>query len=108
MSARLAAHVWVGAYLRRLQIEGIGVYVVARGDATAGAVLVKLARLDGTATAFTRVFDLETSARRWDVLCEGPEAEIDAAISRQRGFDPDLWVIEVEDARGRHFLDEME
>lgn len=108
MSARLAAHVWVGAYLRRLQIEGIGVYVVARGDATSGAVLVKLARLDGTASAFTRMFDLVTSTRRWEVLCEGPEPEVDAAISRQRGFDPDLWVIEVEDARGRHFLDEME
>jgi len=39
-------------------------------------------------------------------LIEGPEAEVDAAVSRQRGFDSDLWVIELEDARGRHLLDE--
>jgi hypothetical protein len=39
-------------------------------------------------------------------LAMGPEAEVDAAIARQRGFDPDLWVIEVEDRAGRHLLDE--
>ncbi|MEM1372062.1 MAG: DUF1491 family protein, partial [Pseudomonadota bacterium] len=26
--------------------------------------------------------------------------------TRQRSFDPDLWVIEVEDRNGRHLLDE--
>ncbi|MCC5964098.1 MAG: DUF1491 family protein [Rhodobacteraceae bacterium] len=107
MSARLAAHVWVGAYLRRVQLEGIAVYVVARGDATAGAVLVKLARLDGTATAYIRMPDLTTGGLQWQVLCDGPERDVDAAIARQRGFDPDLWVIELEDAKGRHFLDDM-
>jgi len=103
---RLASGVWVSAYLARLQAESIPVYVVARGDATAGAVLVKLATMDGQAVAFQRVADLMTGARKWDVLAEGPEAEVDAAIARQRSFDPDLWVIEVEDARGRHMLDQ--
>ena len=104
--SRLASGIWVGAYLARLQAEGIPVYVVARGDETAGAVLIKLATLDGRARAFHRIVDLMTGNRKWDVLAEGPEAEVDATIARQRGFDPDLWVIEVEDARGRHMLDE--
>lgn len=104
--SRLAAGFWVAAYLARLQAAGIPVYVVARGDETAGAVLVKLATMDGQAQAFHRVADLMSGTRRWDVLAEGPEAEVDAAIGRQRSFDPDLWVIEVEDARGRHLLDE--
>ena len=102
---RLAAGVWVAAYLARLQAEGIPVYVVARGDETAGAVLVKLATLDGRATAFHRVVDLMSGTRRWDVLADGPEREVDESIARQRAFDPDLWVIEVEDSRGRHMLD---
>ena len=104
--SRLAAGIWVGAYLARLQAEGIPVYVVARGDDTAGAVLVKLSTLDGRAQAFHRVVDLMSGTRRWDLLAEGLEREVDDAIGRQRGFDPDLWVIEVEDAKGRHLLDE--
>ncbi len=107
MSARLATGIWVAAYLRRLQLEGIPAYVITRGDGTAGAVLVKLALMDGRARAFTRGFDLATGARVWQVLVEGGEAEVDAAIARQRGFDPDLWVIELEDAHGRSLLDEM-
>ena len=47
-----------------------------------------------------------TGARVWAPLAEGPEAEVDAALGRQRRFDPDLWVIEVEDRAGRHLLDQ--
>ncbi|MAM61880.1 DUF1491 family protein [Maritimibacter sp. UBA3975] len=104
--SRLATGIWVSAYLTRLQAEGISTYVVARGDATAGAVLVKLATMDGQAQAFQRSVDLMTGARTWMTLAEGDEAAVDASIAKQRGFDPDLWVIEVEDARGRHMLDE--
>ncbi len=104
--ARLASGIWVAAYLARLRAEAIPAYVTARGDETAGAVLVKLATLDGQARAFHRSLDLMTGARTWVTLTEGDEREVDAAISRQRGFDPDLWVIEVEDRRGRHLLDQ--
>lgn len=104
--ARLAAGVWVSAYLRRLEAEGIPAYVARRGDDTAGAVVVKLATLDGKAQALQRSFDLMTGARTWVVLAEGAEAEVDGALARQAGFDPDLWVIEVEDRKGRTLLDE--
>lgn len=103
---RLTARFWIDAYRRRLALRDIPAFVTAHGDDTAGAVLVKLATLDGQARAFTRGFDLMTGARQWTELAAGPEAEVDAAIARQRGFDPDLWVIEVEDRQGRHLLDE--
>jgi hypothetical protein len=101
---RLASGLWVEAYRLRLEAEGIPVYVTARGDGTAGAVLVKLATLDGRARAFQRVTALDGS-RPWDVLAEGDEAEVDAVIARARRADPDLWVVEVEDRAGRHRLD---
>ena len=104
--ARLAAGVWVSAYLTRLRLADIPAFVTAKGDATAGAVLVKSNPLNGQATAFHRSFDLLSGARAWVVLDEGPEPQVDAAIARQRSFDPDLWVIEVEDRAGRHLLDE--
>jgi hypothetical protein len=104
--ARLAAHVWVGAYLARLRQAAIPAYVIARGDAVSGTVLVKVATMDGQAVALTRSFDLMTGERTWVVLTEGPETEVDESIAKQRSFDRDLWVIEVEDPKGRHLLDE--
>lgn len=102
---RLTADFWVHAYLARLRQHDIPAFVTAHGDDTAGAVLVKLNTLDGQAAAYQRGFDPETGARRWVTLVAGGEGEVDAAIARQRGFDPDLWVIEVEDRAGRHCLD---
>ncbi|PWG18517.1 DUF1491 family protein [Salibaculum griseiflavum] len=103
---RLTADVWVSAYLTRLRLADIPAFVVRKGDATAGAVLVKLNTLDGRAVAYQRSFDLVTGDRKWMVLTEGEEPEVDAALARQAEFDPDLWIIEVEDRAGRHLLDE--
>lgn len=103
---RLTADFWVRAYLARLQVAHIPAYVTARGDETAGAVMVKLATLDGRAKVFQRSFDLMTGARAWVVLAEGPEAEVDALLTRARARDPDLWLIELEDRQGRTLLAE--
>ncbi|KIN78339.1 DUF1491 family protein [Sulfitobacter mediterraneus] len=104
--ARLTSRFWIDAYLARLRFQDIPAFVVAHGDDTGGAVLVKLSTLDGRAMVFQRSFDLMSGERRWVELSSGPEAEVDDAIARQRGFDPDIWVIEVEDRQGRHLLDE--
>jgi hypothetical protein len=103
---RLTARIWIDAYLTRLRLQDIPAFIVAHGDDTGGAVLVKLSTLDGRAQAFQRSFDIMTGERQWMTLAEGEEAEVDAAIARQRGYDPDLWVVEVEDRQGRHLLDE--
>ena len=103
---RLTADFWVRAYLARLQAAHIPAYIVAKGDATAGAVLVKLAMLDGQARLFQRSFDLITGGRAWVVLTEGAEAEVDEAARRQRRMDPDLWIVEIESREGRTLLDE--
>jgi len=104
--ARLTADVWVSAYLTRLRLVDIPAFVVKKGDATAGAVLVKLNTLDGKAKAFQREFNLMEDRREWRVLCEGDERKVDASLMKQRSFDPDLWIIEVEDRQGRTLLDE--
>ena len=106
MAPRLTADFWVRAYLARLRLADIPAYVTAHGDDTAGAVVVKLATLDGRAQAFQRSFDLMTGDRRWITLAEGAEADVDATLARERARDRDLWVIEIEDRQGRTLLDE--
>jgi hypothetical protein len=104
--ARLAAGLWVAAYLKRLGLANIPAYIVRRGDEVAGAVLVKCARLDGTATLWQREWDFETDTRPWRVVASGPEAEVDAAAARARARDPDLWIVEIESRDGRTLLKE--
>lgn len=103
---RLRSDFWVQAYLTRLRLADIPAFVVHRGHESAGAVLVKLNTLDGRAVAYQRSFDLMTDDRVWVVLAEGAEGDVDAALARQREFDPDLWMIEVEDRQGRTLLDQ--
>jgi hypothetical protein len=104
--ARLTTDLWVAAYRARLNAEGIFCHIVCKGDATAGAVAVKLATMDGKASLFTRAYDDEFN-RVWTTHVDNaPEAEVEEAVSKQRGYDPDLWVIEVEDPRGRALLDQ--
>ena len=106
MSARLASGIWVSAYLTRLRLAEIPAYVTQKGDVTAGAVVVKVATLDGRARTFQRSFDMAANERIWITLTEGPEPEVDALLSRQKARDRDLWVIELEDKHGRTLLDE--
>ena len=64
MSARLTSEVWIAAYLTRCRLADIPAFVVARGDHTAGAVLVKLNTLDGKASCYQRSFDLMSGEQR--------------------------------------------
>lgn len=105
--ARLTADMWVSAYLARLRLADIPVFVVQKGDATAGAVFVKLNTLDGQAAAYHRQFDLMADQRSWVELAAGDERAVDEALARQKSYDPDLWIIEVEDRLGRTLLDEI-
>ena len=102
---RVTAQFWVDAYLSRLRLADIPVFLRSRGDATAGAVLVKLNTLDGNALLYQRVMTASGERERVE-LESGDDAAVEDALSRQLGYDPDLWVLEVEDARGRTLLDE--
>lgn len=104
---RLTSRFWVDAYLARLRFSDIPAFVVAHGDDTAGTVLVKSNTLDGKAKVYQRTYDLLEDTRKWDILSEGDERDVDASINKQRQFDSDVWVIEVEDRQGRTLLGEQ-
>lgn len=104
--ARLTSDFWVRAYIRRLQIAAIPVYVTRKGDEIAGAIVVKLLRPGGQAEALERSFDLQTGQRCWVTLAQGENAAVDAVLARACARDPDLWLIEVESDDGGGLLDE--
>jgi hypothetical protein len=112
---RLKSAIWVAAYLRRCDVEGAFAAVRRRGAEEAGAIFIKLNRLDGTAELFgpapQSAFAEAHPADRAFSPClkeqPAPESKIEERILREIGFDPDAWIIEVEDRAGRHFLDQV-
>ncbi|HMM15399.1 MAG TPA: DUF1491 family protein [Parvibaculum sp.] len=105
---RLKAEIWVKALIRRCEIAGAQAMVVRRGDAASGTVVVKVSRLDRTASVFVPARAGDGSLVWMQATGAAPVAEpdADAYIERQRKFDPDIWVVEIEDRQGRHFLQE--
>jgi hypothetical protein len=107
---RIKSEIWVRAYLRRCQAQGVPVVIARRGDEAAGAIFICIDRLDGTMLLYgpapAGLVGSETE-RCW-TRSFGNRAvsliEVQEYLARQREFDPDLWIIEVEDKAGRHFL----
>ena len=110
---RVTSEFWAKALVRRVQGAPGSAVVVYHGDDQAGAIYVKVARLDGSAALYSPApmsFGAEQAdgERRFAVYFPDgtPEHQVDEHIARQREFDSDLWLIEIEDRRGRHYLDD--
>jgi len=112
---RLKSGIWVAAYIRRVQTEGAQAMLRRRGADEAGAVFIKVSRLDGTAEVFgpapQTAFDEARPSDRAFVRTlkaePASEADAEAYLARQLKFDPDIWIVEVEDRGGRNFLDSV-
>jgi hypothetical protein len=112
---RLKSGIWVSAYLRRCMIEGAYALVRRRGAEEAGAVFIKIHRLDGTAdlfgpapqTAFEEAHPADRAFVRSLKTLPAPESDVERYLAREINFDPDVWIVEVEDKAGRNFLDQI-
>ncbi len=108
--ARLRSDFWVAAHLRRLGTEGISAVLRMRGAAEAGAIFVKVDRLDGTADFYgpapqAAIASDDPGDRLFaPILLGTPGLDIEARIAKEIRFDSDLWIIEIDDRSGRHNL----
>jgi hypothetical protein len=112
---RLKSGIWVAAYIRRCAVEGAQAVLRRRGAEEAGAIFVKVDRLDGTADVFgpapQSAFDeAHPSDRAFTPVLKSlpaPVADVESYLAKQLRFDPDIWIVEVEDREGRNFLDRV-
>jgi hypothetical protein len=112
---RLKSGIWVQAYIRRCAIEGAYAVVRRRGAEEAGAVFVKIDRLDGTADLFgpapqTEFDEVRPSDRAFMACLKSMPADnaaVESYLASQLRFDSDIWIVEVEDRTGRNFLDRI-
>lgn len=107
MPPRLKSGLFVRALIRRAEIQGAQAYVVRKGSEEAGAIYLKVSRLDGTCTVLNQAVAGEGErvwARPLGESCDDVKAS--AYFERQIKFDPDIWIVEIEDRDGRAFVDE--
>jgi hypothetical protein len=103
----LSTDIWVSALIRRAELGGAYPVVVKKGDARAGAVLVKVVDRRAGAVALYAEATRGDGERVWmQPHPSADEALLDAYAERARRIDPDLWVVEIDDVQGRHFLTE--
>ena len=109
MTSRLASGLFVSALMRRAQAGGGHAMLLARGDETAGAILIQLLEKGRFYGLYERVMAIETGYS-WQAV--GPQAidkqqEIDEYIARRQAQDTDLWVIELDIVNGERLIAEM-
>ncbi len=111
---RLRSDIWVAAYLRRCGVEGANAVLRRRGAAEAGAIFVKIDKLDGSAALYGPASQSAAMAPGQGVermFARAHKAEwigsreADERLDREIAFDPDLWIVEVEDREGRVWFD---
>jgi len=107
---RLKSDIWVAAYLRICASHGVTGVLTHRGDADAGAIYIRISRLDGRCDLYGPAFaglDGMDAERRFSPCLKTttvPDTEADAYLARQLSYDSDLWILEIEDREGRHCL----
>lgn len=107
IAPRLKAGIFVRALVRRAEVAGAAAYVVRKGNEEAGAVVIKVSRLDGTCLVLN-----QARAGDGELVWARPlgdwtdETKAKPWFDRQVKFDPDLWIVEIEDRQGRVFVDE--
>ena len=109
---RLTSAFFAAAHIRRCYAEGATAVVVRRGAEEAGAIFFVVDRLDHTVDLYgpapqTAFVDGAAPADRLFQLVAGHAdlAEINARLEREARFDPDIWIVTIEDRAGRSFLD---
>lgn len=109
--ARLTSDFWVSAYLRQAAHDGLDAVLRFRGAREAGAIFVKLDRLNGTAALYApapQALADDDGQRRFQLVLDSDPGTIEARVERERRFDSDLWLVEIENRQGDPRLDLVE
>lgn len=101
--ARLTSDFWVSAFLRQAALDGLVAVLRRRGAAEAGAIFVKLDRLDGTAALYgpaPQALAQDDGMRRFQLLLDSDPLAVEDRVARELRFDGDLWLVEIENRAG--------
>ncbi|KQM21820.1 DUF1491 family protein [Novosphingobium sp. Leaf2] len=106
MEPRLPAHLEVTALIRAVTAEGGFAAVLSKGEKEAGTILVVLAHNGADSRIYERMPDLAGN-RTWTLSRrQDPEKpfEFRDYLARREAQDPDVWIVELDIAKGERFI----
>jgi hypothetical protein len=111
MSDRLKTSLWVEAHVRANFGADRPTFVVAKGDGDRGGVILQVNRFAAGVRLYEQTLDFDGN-KMWRQIADfagDSERENDQAasmlVAKKRGFDPDIWVLEIEDGASTYELD---
>jgi hypothetical protein len=110
---RLRSDFWVSALRRRVEAAGAFISIARRGAEEAGTIFIQVDRRDGRFDLYgpapQSFFDDSVTDRLFTLLArEVPEEATRKRIEQEVNFDPDLWLVDIEDRQGRAFIETVE
>jgi len=103
---RLKSAIYVQALIRRCESAGAAAYLVRRGAEEAGAVFLKVNRLDGSSFVLSPARRGEERVWTRPLGESAEDARAAEYFAKQIRIDPDIWIVEIEDRQGRAFVDD--
>jgi hypothetical protein len=104
---RVTSALWVAALVRRCNGAGTFAVVQRRGAEEAGAIFIILDRLTGAADMYgpapqTSFSDGQSGDRLFQkILSDAAPDAVNERLAKEGRFDPDFWVVAIEDREGR-------
>ena len=92
---RITTELWVSILRKRLETNAIPVFIIQKGEKQAGAIIIRVSNLRGRSTIFIQAPSINNE-RRWVELMEGLDRDIEEMLQKQKKFDADLWILEIE------------
>jgi hypothetical protein len=105
METRLNSSLWVAAHVRTCFVNDCPAFVIARGDAERGGILLKLDQFESGITLLERTTDFEGHLCWRQIASQLSAPDANDRVAKKRSFDQDLWVIEIEDMRTTYVPD---
>ena len=104
---RLKSSIWIQAQIRICSISNLSAYVMKRGDPDAGAIFLHLNKLNGNNLVYNQIRTISGQIA-WSQSGSGTalgDKEVHDYLEKQKKYDPDLWILEIEDPEDKYKFD---
>ena len=104
---RLKSSIWIQAQIRICSISNLSAYVMKRGDPDAGAIFLHLNKLNGNNLVYNQIRTISGQIA-WSQSGRGTtldDREAHDYLEKQKKYDPDLWILEIEDPEDKYKFD---